>query len=122
MKAAKAFCHKALQTQGRAPVSITLDGYAASHRAGRELPAQSLHWKATRLQSSKYLNNMIEQDHRGVKSRIKQMLDFKVFERAAVAIAGVELLHRIRKGQFNLSRLRVKGQAAPTIWNAFLSA
>jgi len=40
VKAAKAFFRKALETQGRAPVSITLDGYAASHRAVRELPAQ----------------------------------------------------------------------------------
>ncbi|MEO7127262.1 MAG: IS6 family transposase [Rhodoferax sp.] len=122
VKAAKAFFRKALQTQGRAPVSITLDGYAASHRAVRELPAQSPCWKVTRLRSSKYLNNMIEQDHRGVKSRIKPMLGFKVFDRAAVTIAGVELLHRIRKGQFNLGRLRIQGQAAPAIWNAVLSA
>jgi transposase-like protein len=35
--AAKAFFRKALRTQGRAPVSITLDGYAASHRAVREM-------------------------------------------------------------------------------------
>lgn len=70
----------------------------------------------------KVLDNMIEQDHRGVKSRIKPMLGFKIFEQAAVTIAGVELLHRIRKGQFNLARLRVKGQATPAIWNAVLSA
>jgi transposase-like protein len=78
--------------------------------------------KDTRLRSSKYLNNMIEQDHRGVKSRINPMLGFKVFDRAAVTIAGVELLHRVRKGQFNLGRLLVRGQAAPAIWNAVLSA
>ena len=101
VKAAKAFLRKALETQGRAPVSITLDGYAASHRAVRELPAQSARWKDTRLRSSKYLNNMIEQDHRGVKSRIKPMLGFKSFVRAAVTIAGVELLHRIRKGSIS---------------------
>ena len=65
---------------------------------------------------------MIEQDHRGVKSRINPMLGFKVFDRAAVTIAGVELLHRIRKGPFNLRRLRIAGQAAPAIWNAVLSA
>ena len=65
---------------------------------------------------------MIEQDHRGVKSRISPMLGFKVFDRAGVTIAGVELLHRIRKGQFNLGRLRIKGQAAPAIWSAVLSA
>lgn len=78
---------------------ITLDGYAASNRAVRELPEQSLRWKDTRLGASRYLNNMVEQDHRGVKSRIRPMLGFKVFDRAAVTIAGVELLHRIRKGQ-----------------------
>jgi len=65
---------------------------------------------------------MIEQDHRGVKSRINPMLGFKVFDRAAVTIAGVELLHRIRKGQFNLRRLRLQDQVAPAIWNAVLSA
>ena len=57
-----------------------------------------------------------------MKSRIKPMLGFKVFDRAAVTIAGVELLHRIRKGQFNLRRLRLKGQGAPAIWIAVLSA
>lgn len=122
VKAAKAFFRKALKTQGRPPASITLDCYAASHRAVRELPEQSPRWKDTRLRSSKYLNNMIEQDHRGVKSRIKPMLGFKLFDRAAVTIAGVELLHRTRKGQFNLRRLRLQGQAAPAIWNAVLSA
>jgi transposase-like protein len=121
VKAAKAFFRKALETQGRPPASITLDGYAASHRAVRELPDQSPRWKDTRLRSSRYLNNMVEQDHRGVKSRIKPMLGFKVFDRAVVTISGVELLHRIRKGQFNLRRLCVAGQAAPAIWNAVLS-
>ncbi len=65
---------------------------------------------------------MVEQDHRGVKSRIKPMLGFKVFDCAAVTIAGVELLHRVRKGQFKLGRLRTARQAAPAIWNAVLSA
>ncbi|MEJ8852848.1 IS6 family transposase, partial [Variovorax rhizosphaerae] len=122
VKAAKAFFRKALRRKGRPPVSITLDGYAASHRAVRECPRRVRAGKTQRLRSSKYLNNMIEQDHRGVQSRINPMLGFKVFERAAVTIAGVELLNRIRKGQFNLGRLRVRGQAAPAIWNAVLSA
>jgi transposase-like protein len=122
VKAAKAFFRKALKTQGRAPVSITLDGYAASHRAVRELPCENARWNDTTLRSSKYLNNMIEQDHRGVKSRTNPMLGFKVFDRAAITIAGVELLHRIHKGQLSLGRLRVGGQAAPAIWHAVLSA
>ncbi|MGO4391252.1 DDE-type integrase/transposase/recombinase [Variovorax sp. M-6] len=93
-----------MKTQGRGPVSITLDGYAASYRAVRELPEQNSRWKDTRLRSSKYLDNRIEQNHRNVKSRIKPMLGFKIFDRAAVTIAGTELLHRIRKGQFKRSR------------------
>jgi transposase-like protein len=119
--AAKAFLRKALRTQGRAPLSITLDGYAASHRAVREMPAEDMIWKDTKLRSSKYLNNMIEQDHRGVKSRIAPMLGFKVFKRAAMTIAGIELLRRIQKGQFVLDHLGVQGQTAPAIWTAVLA-
>jgi transposase-like protein len=120
--AAKAFLRKALHTQGRAPVSITLDGYAASHRAVREMRRERSRWKRTKLRSSKYLNNMVEQDHRGVKSRTGPMLGFKVFDNAAITIAGVELQHRIRKGQFALGRLRVQGRTAPEIWNVLLNA
>jgi transposase-like protein len=78
--------------------------------------------KGTKLRSSKYLNNLIEQDHRGVKSRTLPMLGFKNFESAVITIAGVELLRRIHKHQFALSRLKTKGQAAPAIWNAVLAA
>jgi len=120
--AAKAFFRKALRTQGRAPMSITLDGYAASHRAVREMPNYNRLWKHTRLRSSKYLNNLIEQDHRGIKATTNPMLGFKSFSSAAITIAGVELLRRIYKAQFSLSRLRFKDQAAPALWNAVLAA
>jgi hypothetical protein len=49
------------------------------------------------------------------------MLGFKNFKSAAITIAGVERLRRIHKGQFALSRLRLKRQAA-AIWNAVLAA
>jgi transposase-like protein len=118
--AAKAFFRKAIKSQQRCPRTITLDGYAASHRAVRELKADgSLPADAT-LRSSKYLNNLIEQDHRGVKQRIAVMLGFKRFKNAAITIAGIELLHRIRKGQFRLGRLGVQGGAAPAVWYAVL--
>jgi len=61
------------------PRTITLDGYAASHRAVRELKADGWLPANTKLRSSKYLNNLIEQDHRGVKQRIAVMLGFKEF-------------------------------------------
>lgn len=76
----------------------------------------------TKLRSSKYLNNLIEQDHRSVKQRIAVMLGFKQFRNAAITIAGIELMHRIRKGQFGLRRFGVQGRTAPAIWNAILGA
>ena len=76
----------------------------------------------TKVRSSKYLNNLIEQDHRGVKLRIGLMLGFKWFRTAAITIAGIELLRRIHKGQFDLRGLRLKDQSTPAIWNAVLAA
>jgi transposase-like protein len=48
------------------------------------------------------------------------MLGFKRFRNAATTIAGIELMHRIRKGQFNLSMLGFEDTPAPAIWNAVL--
>ena len=50
----------------------------------------------------KYLNNIVEQDHRAIKRQIRPMLGFKSFWSAAVTLAGVELMHMIRKGQLLL--------------------
>jgi hypothetical protein len=50
------------------------------------------------------------------------MLGFKQFRNAAVTIAGIELMHRIRKGQFRLRRLGDRGRAARAVWNAVLGA
>ena len=120
--AAKAFFRKAIKSHGLLPRTITLDGYAASRRAVREMKANGELPDNTTLRSSKYLNNLIEQDHRGVKLRIGPMLGFKLFGTAAITIAGIELLRRIQKGQFNLGRLRLKDRSASDTWNAVLAA
>jgi transposase-like protein len=78
--------------------------------------------RRTKLRSSKYLNNVIEQDHRHVKSRVNVMLGFKRFRNAAVTLSGIELIHRIRKGQFDLTGVRLKDTTLPSIWMAVLSA
>ena len=96
--------------------------YQASHRAAKEALCEHPEGNQCEILSSKYLNNLIEQDHRSIKLRLGPMLGFKHFRRAATTIAGIELMHRIRKGQFKLGKLRVKNKTAPEIWNAVLAA
>ena len=77
----------------RVPAKITLDAYAASYRragARGRVP----------VRSSQYLNNLVEQDHRRVKQRIRPMLGFKRFDNSVVTIWGIELEEKLKKGQF----------------------
>jgi transposase-like protein len=111
--ATKAFFRKAIRRQGSASRTITLDGCAASHRALREMKFDGQLPKDTKLWSSNYFNNLIEEHHCGVKLRIGTMLGPKRFRTAAITIAGIELLRRIRKGQLNFGRLRLKDTRAP---------
>jgi len=120
--AAKGFFRRAFRRQRRLPHKITLDGYQASHRAAKEALVEHSEGNRCNIRSSKYLNNLIEQDHRSIKLRLGPMLGFKNFRRAATTIAGIELIHRIRKGQFKLGKLRIKDKTAPEIWNAVLAA
>jgi transposase-like protein len=92
------------------------------HRAAREILGEHQRGKRTKIRSSKYLNNLIEQDHRSTKFRLGPMLGMKRFRSTLIAIAGIELMHRIRKGQFTLGRLRFKDNRAPAVWNAVLAA
>ena len=120
--AAKAFFRRAFSSQGGLPHKITLDGYQASHRAAEEALGEHPEGNQCEIRSSKYLNNLIEEDHRSIKLRLGPMLGFKKFRRATTTIAGIELMHRIRKGQFKLGKLRVKNKTASEIWNAVLAA
>jgi len=72
--AAKAFFCKAIKGQQRCLHTIALDGYAASHRAVCRLKADGSLPADAKLRSPRYLNNLIEQDHRGVKQRIAVVL------------------------------------------------
>src|SRR3979490_2418552 len=76
VNAAKAFLRKAMKSQ-RIPTKITLDAYAASHRAVIELKAMGELPKRVRVRTSKYLNNAIEQDDRRVKQRLRPRLGLK---------------------------------------------
>ena len=99
VSAAKRFFSQAIRHHGT-PRVITLDGYAASHRAIRELKSTGRLCRRVRVRSCKYLSNVVEQDHRRVKQRIGPMLGFKRFNSAATTIRGIELAVKIKKGQF----------------------
>jgi transposase-like protein len=119
--AAKAFFRKAITRQGCAARTFTLDGHAALHHAVHEMKGEGPLPGDVALRSSKYLNNLIEQDHRGIKSRLGPILGFKRFRNASITIAGIELLRRIKKDQFDLGTLCLNGSTAPAVWNSVLA-
>lgn len=102
--AAKRFFSKAMRKHGT-PQVITLDAYAASHRAITELKSLETTARHVGIRSSKYLNNVVEEDHRRIKQRIRPMLGFKRFETATITISGIELVEKVRKQQFKTERL-----------------
>ncbi len=120
ISAAKRFFTKALQNN-EAPAKITLDGYEASHTAVAELKAEGVLPANVVVRTSKYLNNLVEQDHRRVKQRYYPMLGFKRFGNATVTISGIELIGKIRKGQFDTSAVHQVGALVPQVWEAVLA-
>jgi transposase-like protein len=74
------------------------------------------------LRSCKYLNNLIEQDHRRIKQRLRPMLGLKSFRTAAVVIGGVELAEKIKKQQFKIGLLGGSKATMPELWQAALAA
>jgi transposase-like protein len=104
------------------PLKITLDGHWHSHRALRLLRREHAAWRRVRVRTSKYLNNIVEQDHRAIKQRCGPMRGFKSFANAAVTIVGIELAHRIHKHQFSFGRGRPRvGASLRTIWDQALT-
>ena len=100
--AAQAFFRKALATNlNRWPRKVTLDGHVPSHRALRLLRREDSKWRNVEVRTCKYLNNIVEQDHRAIKRRCASMAGFKSFGNAAITIAGIEPAHRIHKWQFS---------------------
>ncbi len=89
--AAKRFFMQAIEKRG-VPQKLTLDGYAASHVAVGELQEKGILPAKLLVRTSRYLNNVIEQDHRRVKQRVRPLLGFKRFAHAAITLSGIELV------------------------------
>jgi len=97
--AALRFFRKAIRHQG-APAIVTIDKSGANTAALTTLNADKPEEETITVRQNKYLNNLVEQDHRNIKRRISPMLGFKSFRRAQTILAGIELIHMIRKGQY----------------------
>ena len=69
-----------------------------------------------------FVNNLIEQDHRRVKQRVRPMLGFKRLYYAGVTISGIELIRQIKKGRFDVSVLCPPQSRTPQIWEVVLAA
>ena len=94
--AARAFFERAIDLHG-VPEKITIDKSGANTAAITSIQADS--GQPIEMRQSKYLNNLVEQDHRAVKRITRPMLGFKTFRCARILIAGIEVMHMIRKGQ-----------------------
>jgi transposase-like protein len=122
ISAARQFFTKAVKRHG-APERITLDGYPATHAAVTELKRSGVLRPQTNVRTSTYLNNLVEQDHRRVKQRIYPMLGFKKFGSAAVTISGIDLVQKIKKGQFDIPKsIDAREARTPQVWEAVLAA
>jgi transposase-like protein len=104
--AAKQFLRRTIEKHSM-PQKITLDGYAASHAAVAELLESEILPKDLTVRTNSFLNNLIEQDHRRVEQRVNRMLGFKRFEYVATTISGIELVHQIKKKQFDVSAFQL---------------
>jgi transposase-like protein len=94
--AAEAFLRKAIRSQGL-PEKITID-QSGSNTAAIER-YNRLHKTTIVIRHAKYLNNMVEQDHRAVKRLTRPMLGFKSFWAVRCTLAGTGVMPAIRKGQ-----------------------
>ncbi len=100
--AATKFFARALETNGM-PLKIVIDKSGANTAGINEINRMLKRFGCPvpiEMVRIKYLNNIVEQDHRFIKRRIRLMLGFKSFEAAASTLAGIEVASMIRKGQF----------------------
>src|SRR5215813_6806037 len=95
-QAAKRFLTKTIRRHG-VPEKITIDGSAANEAAIKSYNEE--YGTTIEIRQTKYLNNMVEQDHRGVKRITRPMLGFKSFDAAQSTLVGIALMHMLHKRQ-----------------------
>jgi transposase-like protein len=113
VSAAKRFFRKMMRADHRRlPFSISVDKNAAYPEAFASSQDEKILPKDCKLRRVKYLNNVIEQDHRFVKKKVRASQCFKRFNTAERTLEGIEAMNMIRKGQVKrLARSDAQGQA-----------
>ncbi|OYD73640.1 UNVERIFIED_ORG: transposase-like protein [Burkholderia sp. CF145] len=96
--AARRYFEKAIDRNGE-PEVITVDKSGANLAALEAINADRQ--TPILIRQNKYLNNVVEQDHRAIKRIIRPMMGFKDFRCARIILSGIEIMHMIRKGQLN---------------------
>ncbi len=110
-KAAKRFFKKALRSfHVSKPRVITVDRNPAYPVAIEELKKEKKIPVGIQIRQKKYLNNIVEQDHRFIKKRVRSMLGLKSFRTATSIISGLEAMHIIKKRQLVLQDKSVQNQ------------
>jgi IS6 family transposase len=101
--AAKRFFKKALSSpHNQLPRVITVDKNPAYPPAIEQLIVEKKLSKGTIIRQAKYLNNIVEQDHRFIKKITNPMMGFKSFRTAEQTITGIEVFHMLRKKQVEI--------------------
>jgi putative transposase len=95
-KAALRFLKKAVRQHGL-PDKVTIDKSGANTAAIEALQEETGY--KIEIRQNKYLNNLVEQDHRAIKRIIRPMLGVKSFRSARITLQGIELMHMVKKGQ-----------------------
>jgi putative transposase len=111
--AARRYFEKAIDQNG-APETVTVDKSGSNLAALQAVNAERE--TPIRIRQCKYLNNIVEQDHRAIKRIVKPMMGFKDFRCARIILSGIEIMHMIRKGQ-----MRVKNGTHPSAAEQFYS-
>jgi transposase, IS6 family len=112
--AAKRFFQKALRSAGHPrPRVINVDGNPAYPKAITELKRTGELSRRCRCRPVRYLNNVVEQDHRSIKRRLRASQGFRSFDAARRTIRGIETVNMIRKGQVRwIPKGDIAGQVA----------
>jgi putative transposase len=95
---AQKFFNKAIDNNGR-PRVINIDKSGSNYSAIRVVNRRAHSVKKIKIRQCKYLNNIVEQDHRNIKRRISICTGFKEFESAQRTLSGIEVVNIIRKNQ-----------------------